>query len=266
MKYIYIIINLLLLYSCNKDKYEDNFNHPKTTSSNMYMNLIQTGEIQFELDSLTAHLYNASQYIDKQNYYSFLSNTKEILIYDYYSKDMIYKIPTNVDSPCSYEYINKDSIIIADYNTNSIQIINSNGDIQKRIPIKKDIKYYPFPLTRISPIINTPNKIYLLGNICGEYEDENNENRKIISVIDKSSLSTVSKIAYPDIYKKNWGGSLFRWIYADYNPINNLIILSFPADHYIYTTDLNLKNIEAHYAGSSFIDATQSIKKGSLHF
>lgn len=263
MKHQYTIALIIssIFYSCNITEYENNDNPIKTASTNPQIKLIKTGEIKFELDSLTAHLYNASQFIEEKNCYSFLSNTNEIIYYNYNSKTIVSKTPIKTDSPCSYEYINEDSIIIANYKTNSIYIINQEGNILNEISIRKDIKYYPFPMTKIAPIINSNNNIYLFGNICGEYEDENKDNRKIVSIINKSSGTTVSKVAYPDIYEKNWGGALFRWVYADYNPIDNMIILSFPADHYIYTTDLSLNTINAYYAGSSFINATEYIKK-----
>lgn len=259
MKYLNVF--LLLLFGCvsyNENEYGENENNYIKQNETVLLSL--AGEVVFNLDSLTAHIYNASQYIYDEGAYSILSNTNDILIFDYQTRKCIRKIPVCIERASSYEYLNKDTILIADYLSNSVHFINELGNDYKTVKIEKDILYYPFPLTRTSPIIIDEGKLFVVGHIAGEYENENVNNRQVVSVIDLAMTKTSSYIPYPDVYRENWGGGLFRWVYGDYNYSKKTLVLSFPADHNIYEYNNDLLLIGKYYAGSSYIDATEYLK------
>ncbi len=157
------------------------------------------------------------------------------------------------------------NFIAFDYNSKTIYLMDSIGTLKKSYKISPSIKYFPSPIVKIAPIIKTNNNIIFFGNIAGEYLDENKDNRKVIGAYNLKSGIVNYFGSYPDVYKKNWGGGLFRWVYADYNPKNKKVVISFPASHYldVYNID-NLSHIETYFAGSKYVKSTKYLNKNKI--
>jgi hypothetical protein len=151
------------------------------------------------------------------------------------------------------------------YNQNAIYLINSSGEIKNNFHIDHTAKYFPSPITGISPLIVDGDKVVISGNISGEYIDENEDNRPISYIFDTKTKQTEYIVSYPKLYYDyNWGGGLFRWIYSTYNSSKKMIVYSFPADHFIYTINLFNKKINSYYAGSKYINHISSLPQRKL--
>lgn len=263
---IYILLSAFFftLFSCSE--FGKNTNPRNDYVRTNDCNLNYTRDISFELDSNTANVFIASQYIPAENQYSFMSIDKKIVLYDYESKQLVSKIPLPGFRPSSYEYINKDTIIVVDYANNTLNMIDCNANILNSYKINHTIEHYPFPATKISPIICIDNCIYIWGNIAGEYSNENENNRRVLLKYTPLKKEASYFVPYSSIYKENWNGTMFRWCYTDYNPNKNIFVVSFPADHFLYIYDYKSDKLIKTYGGSKYIDATKYILKNKAEF
>lgn len=264
MKYILLLVSIFFI-SCTEEygKY-NNPRHNYTREEKLSLEYVE--DIAFELDSSTINLYTASQYIPNENLYSFMSIDKKILLYDYNRKKMVKEVLLPGLQPSSYEYINKDSIFVLDYIDNSLTIIDSESKIIDSYRINHTIEYYPFPVTKVSPITYLNNSVYIWGNIAGEYVNESGENRRVLLRYNLDSRGASYFVPYPKIYENNWNGTLFRWCYAEYNSNRDIFIISFPADHFLYTYDYKSNALTSYYGGSQYIDATLFSLKDKTEF
>ena len=191
---------------------------------------------------------------------------KKILLYDYKTQSLLRKIDVvNLGDPTSYTIINQDTIIVLDYLKGGIAFLNDKGEIYEKIEIPLDIAYYPFPVSKIAPIKINKGKLVYWGNISGEYIDESSDNRKVMGILDLESHAISYQVPYSDVYKEsNWGGGLFRWIYAEYNPKTHNFIVSFPAEHDLFVFSENGDMQNKIYAGSDYIDVIASLPKSKI--
>lgn len=250
--FYFIFIASIILVSCEQ---RGKIKNRKSNLSELKYHLQAKDSISFHLDSVTSYFFVASEYNKKMNIYSFLFN-KSILLYDYDSQHFLKKIEINSLHPTSYTIKDLDSILVFDYDQNEILLADSVGHFYKRIKVDNNIPYYPAPIVKTAPIILNENNIIFWGNMGGEYADEDSLNRKLMGNVDMQSGKTSYQVSYSDVYKyKNWGGGLYRWIYVDYNSLIDKFIISFPADHNIYTISSKGNYCETYYAGSKFIDA-----------
>lgn len=253
-----LLMNLytLLLISCNYDKV--NINH-QANYTNTY-SLIEFGSISYKLDSLTSDISISSQYLEDKELFTFLSNKNEILFYDHHNI-LQNVIPLSSKGISTY-LISGDTIFLFDYLNNNIIMQNTYLNERTEIPIKKETPYYPAPPHGASKLIHQNNNLIFFGNISGEYDDENKLNRMICGKINLKNNDVDYYLSYPDIYfEYNWGGGLYRWIYSTYNSMDDMLIFSFPVDHYIYKTNLKFEPYERFYAGSQKIDKIPPLKK-----
>jgi len=243
-----IMIFSLLFFSCkekaivnNREKVEYKYE------------LIGRKNICFKLDSITSHIFTASEYNDKTRSYAFIHRNR-LLVYDYETQELTNDILIKAANPTSFSFINKDTIIVSDYNANSFLFMDSRGSVYKSIKVNPKILYYPFPVNKIAPLKYENDTIIFWGNMSGEYINENKNNRNVMGIVDISNGQVQYNVPYSNVYNaRNWGGGLYRWVYACYNSKENKYIVSFPADHNIYkvyTTGI----IGEFYAGSNFID------------
>ena len=264
LKSLGILIISLFFISCNHKMDSVNKYYDEEKDNVLFDTLRCIGTVIFPLDSTTSYIFRASEYNEKNDTYSFIFNNN-LLIYSYNEQKMINKIKLDISSPTSYSILSEDSIIVLDYNHNTINYINSFGECYDKIEIDENIKYYPSPVCKISPLIKKNEKIIFFGNIAGEYIDEDTTNRKVMGIVDLSKKHTQYKVSYPEIYyKANWGGGLFRWVYADYNCDNNFYVLSFPAVHYISIVSANGELIKEYYAGSQQIKNIESVSQSKI--
>ncbi len=253
-----ILFFISALYSCSE--YGENANPYYEDSGTLKYELVDSLSIEFPLDSITSHIFTALEYNDKLGILSFLSN-RRILIYDYKKRSLINAINIQSSFPSSYTVVNSDSILIIDYNEKKLIIYDDKGNILNSFELFPKIKYAPLPINRISPIVLKNGIVTFWGSMAGEYSDEDGMNRKIMTTFNLQSEDIDYYIPYSDVYKKNWGGGLYRWIYSDYNELLDLHVVSFPAEHYIYTISGNEKEVHKYYAGSQSIDATYYLNR-----
>lgn len=253
-----IIIFSLLLFSCKEKAI---VNH--RTKTDYKYELIGQKNICFRLDSITSHVFTAADYNDKTKTYAFIHRNK-LLVYDYETQELIDDILIKTSSPSSFSFINKDTIIVADYNTNSFLFMNSGGSVYKSIKVNPKISYYPFPVNKIAPLVYENDTIVFWGNMSGEYLNEDKNNRNVMGIVDINNGQVQYNVPYSNVYNgRNLGGGLYRWVYACYNSKDNKYIVSFPADHNIYTVSTTGVNGE-FYAGSNFIDEIESLDMPKL--
>jgi len=249
-KNIFIVVICLFLFviSCNKNNKNIN---PRSNLINNF-SIAKYKTISFTLDSLTSDVSISSQYIEEEDMYTFLSNKNEILFYDS-NGNLHNKIPI-INGVSSY-LISEDTIFLFNYLKNSLIVLKSSSKNQQEILIEKKISYYPAPASGISKLIKNNDDLLFFGNISGEYKDENKSNRLICGKINLKSQNVSYYLSYPDLYyENNWGGGMYRWIYSTYNQFNNDLIISFPAHHHIYRTNLKFEVYDEHYAGSHRIN------------
>lgn len=226
--------------------------------------LVEKDTIVFGLDSITSQLFSALEYNSSSKTMSFIAE-KNILVYDYVSKSLIRKISINSSYPTSYSMLNTDSIYIIDYGDEKVLRINQDGNVLNEYKIIRGIKYFPLPITKISPVVFKDNALFFTGNVAGEYIDENESNRMVLCKLDLGSGKVSYFVPYPDIYQTyNWGGALFRWVYSDYNADRDLFVFSFPADNYIYTISDDMKQMQKYYAGSRHIDVMTYFERNKI--
>lgn len=207
----------------------------------------------FQLDSITSHLFIASEYNDKMHTYSFL-HQKRLLVYDYKTRRLLKSIQVHAKHPSSYSFINSDTILVADYNSDSFVLMNGTGDIYRTLKVNHSIAYYPFPVNKIAPLRWVDGTIVFWGSMSGEYFDEDSHNRNVMGIMDAESGRVNYQLPYSEVYEnRNLGGGLFRWVYACYNSKTDSYVVSFPADHFIYSIHSS-GSIDKYYSGSRWID------------
>lgn len=226
--------------------------------------MVADGQIILFLDSVTSNNTISSQYLSNDHLFSFLANDQQINVYDLTTNRFCYKIPvcqSSLNHPVAYNIVSPDSIYVLDY-SGIIGLIDRNGNLREKRSAVSRGKYYPMPITGISPLILRDGRWIFAGNMAGEYSDENGENRLTLCMVDTTSGQVSAYIPYPDVYRdQNWGGGLFRWVYMTYNPTSDRVIMSFPADHFIYEVDLQDFSTRSYYAGSKYIDKTESLNR-----
>lgn len=251
---------ILLLWACSG--YQP---HPNPIPDNPEPEncmLVAAGQIALSLDSVTSNNTISSQYLPNGHLFSFLANDQQINVYDLATGKFCYKIPTDeLNHPVVYNIVSPDSIYVFDY-SGVVCLIDQNGNVREKYAALARLKYCPMPVTGISPLILSDGRWIFAGNMAGEYPDENTENRLTLCVVDTLSKRVSTYVPYPDVYQdQNWGGGLFRWVYMAYNPASNRIVMSFPADHFIYEVNLRDFSVTPYYAGSKYIDKTESLNR-----
>lgn len=251
-------MNLFILFfiSCTFDKVNLN---PQINYTNTY-SLVEYESMSYKLDSLTSDISISSQYIEDKELFSFLSNKNEILFYN--NQGILQNRIRLLNKGISTYLIAGDTIFLFDYLNNNIIVQNTFLNEWKEIPIKKEIPYYPAPPHGASQLIYQNNNLFFFGNISGEYDNENKSNRMICGKVNLKNNNINYYLSYPSLYfEYNWGGELYRWIYSTHNIVDDILIFSFPAEHYIYKTNLKFETYERYYAGSQKIDKIPPLKK-----
>jgi len=248
------------LFSCD-EIYVNKNTHLSTTNK---VGLERVGSITFDLDSLSIPNTNCLQlYTDKRRkrFFTFLNSfSNTIYIYDFEDKSLVSTVTYHIEGDngvgkiMGYYIDSFDSIFVYCYEASTLSITNSYSQILSKISIGRKVnnqpKYAPTPkLINGMPLIKTRNLVVLVGNLGGEYQDEDELNRPVQCFINIETGRFHFEGPYPEIYRQgNWGGQLYRYAYQAYNPGNNKIVLSFPADHNIQVLNLADKTRTPHYA------------------
>jgi hypothetical protein len=159
-----------------------------------------------------------------------------------------------------------DSIFVLDQWHFKIFIINRKGekiDSFSLVNKKEDRHIHPSPnLSTETPMSFSMGNLILTGVSLGEYVDESDTNRPVIIKYDTRTKFQENLVSFPEIYQgANWGGANYRFVYSSFvNPYT--MLLSFPADHFIYKVNVFSKQIDKYYGGSKYFDTIQSLNKG----
>lgn len=255
-------------FACTKAKINKNDFKGKGDYS---YTLAEEKDISFPLDAETPQSIGSIQIFenDSNRYFTFLNEyNNSVYFYDYDSLKIINKIKFEKEGPhgttgkpLGHYILSMDSIFLYSYHTKYLYLFNSKSEMIDKFhtkPVRK--RYLPsaFPNTGTSMFYRN-NKMYLIGNTGGEYRDEDSLNRPIVTVQNLLDKSVNYKMGYPSSYREgNWGGAQFRQCRWDFNSKTNRFVFSFPNDHYVYSSDLEV-NTEIHYAGSKFSGNIKSL-------
>ncbi len=253
----------IMLFSCKKSIYKSYENKGNLVFKDS-VQLCHSGNKSFPLDEITSHLITSAEFNESLNTFSFISKNR-LYLYDYSSSNLIKKIAFKSISPNNFLINSLDTIFLFDYGKSSICLVDTLGTVLERYKIEeKEEPFFPFTITKTSDVCFFDNKLTFFGHRAGE---GGYDKRHVMGQLDLNTRKYSFYVPYPEIYKKNWGGALFRWVYAAYNPIKKLFIVSFPAEHSLFSVDPISKQIEIIESGSKHIQSTyylnSSIKKNN---
>lgn len=270
-----LILGLLFfITSCNSQ------NSRKVSKEivNFTVELVKTGELKFQLDSITAPYSEAFSYIyneEKQESYLYFFNRRFNRIYVYNCKlGEIHDIITyQKDGPDGVGIVeglhvkSPDSIFVLDKWTSKLSLIDKLGK-QVNSWIVNDISHFSednlIPRTlsmgNDNPLVINEGSFYLTGFTIGEWKSENENNRFVALRHQINTGETEYLLSYPPIYKDgNWGGYNYRVVYSCFNEKDGNLVLSFPADVNVTNYNLNTGKKDIYYAGSIYLNETKPI-------
>ncbi len=222
--------------------------------------LIYSDCLEFKADSDVTSALTGVDYlndtVNKKQYLSFLSPiTQSIYIYDFQKRELINKVPlfskgTNktgrIINPSMHKMLNKDSI--AFFNFDHLFILSNKGKKLKSIVLhsapKKEVDYLNDIEPRacpgtFSPIIPFGNSLYVT---CGYNSLVTDQNKiKDLFRVDIQNNTKVSLFNRPKLYNYGFWGyneNLYK-LYSTLNLKAHKIVLSYPADPFLYSYNLN---------------------------
>lgn len=247
--------------------------------------LEQVGEpIRIGLDSVTLPVAPLATYIrnDSVNIILLNANNRVLQIYDLNSTRIVKRIeiPAKIDNP-THQYIHsRDSVFLIDSYKYTLFLINAEGQVLKEYPLLVDSLTYsiaknnpppplteenyvglPFPDNR-NPVIKT--EPYLILRTI-PWIDPFNQNyfdlgklRLKINLDEPTDISYF--LRYPIIFRnENKFPTKFFNESSTFNPTTRQIIIDFPAENYIYSTDINGVVIKKHWAGSEYFEKVNAM-------
>jgi hypothetical protein len=286
-KLLFFQIHLLLVFTaCNRPNILE-VKNPKKGQLKSKIEL-HVGEIKkFPLDSLTAPRGEYTQIFvdDKGNRnFTFLNkNNNSVYFYDYDNLKFLKKITFNEQgfnekvTPIAYYIKSIDSIYVYNISNFNLMLANSDGVYYKRISLigNKTLKNVPswifsypqyFPRTSV-PFLATSNELLLTGQYMEPIPDSIINKFKFIAHVDYG----LNKVNYSNTYPVKIFGSNYNWdesfneCYVDLAGGNNKLVISFPASHDLYISNLNTNSYTQIYGGSNIANtiASASIKETS---
>ncbi len=248
-----LFICLLLFVSCIGE------NGQVQESSNYILE--QLPDKCFELDENTVQTTPYMQYIAEQDLFCFTNEyDNSITINDFTTgktKKKIYfdKEGSNGVGSISSFYIQDSLVYLHHHWNNKVYITDTCGILIKSIPlllqehaVAKGI-YAPAILPHTySPIKLVDNKLLLSGYQADKMQEAGKDcPSAILYDLTTGNIDFVNN--YPPIYQKGFWGHNMRLTYYTINP-NKEIVVSFPADVFIYVIDPDKKNeTKRYYAG-----------------
>lgn len=185
---------------------------------------------------------------------------RTIYIYSFKNKNLIKTITIKDSIYDSYEgsyYVhNLDSIFLLELFSNNIYLIDGNGNTIKKIPLrdkkflesenKNNNKYIPFACdaSNSNGFFYYNGKVYLssTGNASVDFS----ENCRDIFEVDIKNNKSSLVFKKPELfYTGYWGYNLQHSLQLIFNPINNMFIVSYGADHFVYETNFESINKKA---------------------
>jgi hypothetical protein len=226
------------------------------------------GVKEFPLDDQASYYTEYLQFIDRDAgaYFSFFNrHNNAIYLYDYSSSEFIQAISyqkegnNGVGDIAGYCYVNADSIYVYSYWARLLYLTDSQAHVLSKNKIEDGESIYPpVPDTRTDmPMKKYQNYIITTGLRVGEPLDETPTNRPVGIVFNLETQLTNYVITSPVQFSKyNWAGYTGRMAY--YDLVNESMIVSFPAHHYLIEYSLLTGIQKQHYAGSAAIKKISS--------
>lgn len=222
----------------------------------------------FVLDEETTQDFDCLQYYKKDTIDGslFFNNSYDnsIVEYNHRTSDFVRKIKLDkegangVGTSIFVRYLTKDSILICNYASKILFLVNDEGDVfwKKMINIKfnldPDSLFLPpnlMPRTN-NPMLKVGDEFLLSGAALREERGENSQNRPVLVWYNWKMDKIRYSDSYPPVYHKgSWGGSFtYRFPYYTINASGN-IVMSFAADPNIRVIDVEKNNRQEYYAG-----------------
>ncbi|WP_066223784.1 DUF4221 family protein [Formosa haliotis] len=279
MKYLFFILTLISLISCNSKVIEvQNLKEGSLVSTN---SIKMVSEKSFILDSTTAPKSKYSQiYLDNygKRYFTFFNRyDNSICFYDYENLNLINKIkyqkkgPNGILMPMGYHIKNMDSIFIYNKHQNQLVLTNREGVVLNRISLinnsniknNKWILKYPqyYPRT-VTPLFEYKDKLLLTGQFMWSMPDSLIDTFKFTTEVNLKDNNLSFKNYYPqELYGfgVNWDHVIYKEVFSDLNNDRDFLVLSFPISHDLYISDLNTNQYRKVYGGSNFAGTITSV-------
>lgn len=218
------------------------------------LNFKKVDSLVFNLDSLSAGRNSEFRVyeFDGIKYFTFL-NRKSNSLYFYQKNDLeVDRIITferegenGVGNISSYFIHRLDSIFLYSYGGARLYLIDSNKVVLNRYFVDDEGVGVRPEVGGRRPLFKVGHQI-VLNSWGSQKEYYNNQDFPEVSFtfLNIKDSSKTYKISYPDKYKNAIWGVQFYQIYHDYNPIDNLMVISFPIDNNLYVYDFNNDNYE----------------------
>ena len=218
------------------------------------MKLEKTGNLVFKLDSLSAGRNSESRVyeFDGIKYFTFLNRKSNSLYFYQFNKSEVDRIipfdregQNGVGNITSYLIHSLDSIFLYSYGGARLYLIDSSEVVLNRYFVDDEGVGVRPEVGGRRPLFKVGDHI-VLNSWGSQKEYYNNQDFPEVSFtfLNIKDSSKIYKISYPDTYKDAIWGVQFYQIFHDYNPIDNLMVISFPIDNDLYVYDFNNDNYE----------------------
>ena len=252
-----IFLYSIILFGCSKNNHNSNENFIR----NDYV-FTELPDKCFELDENTTQNSSYFQYIQKKDssIFAFINDyDNSITINDFKTGKLIKKISfqkegANAVGQIQNFYLKDTLVYIHKHWGNTVFTTDLNSIVKDKTVIDLDIyrtKGINPPAILPGPLraLNIINNNLILSGFTVEQEGENSENTPSLVLYNLKNKTIRFLNSFPQLYHKgNWGiNPTYRFISYTINN-NNEIVLSYPADGYIYVNNLS-GQINKYYAG-----------------
>lgn len=253
----FILIYSIILSGCSKNNRNENEDYIRNDYT-----FRELSDKNFELDENTTQNSSYFQYIHNKdsNIFAFVNEyDNSITINDFRTGKLIKKMyfqkeGANGVGQIQNFYLKDTLVYIHKHWGNTVYITDLNSVVKDKIVI--DLNTYrtkginppvllPGPLRPLNIIDNN----LILSGFTVEQEGENSENTPSLVLYNLNNKTFHFLNSFPELYHKgNWGiNPTYRFINYTINK-NNEIVISYPADGYIYVNNLT-GCVKKHYAG-----------------
>ena len=259
MKKILYILVLLLTLSCNNNTFINNNRLELASSDSLTINNIPSIKKEIVVgDRITNHPLS-SQIVEiegKEKY--LLLDLDNIYMFDWNSgmlEDSIHLGTGMLNNYSGFSYISKDSILVYNYKTKKLFLVNQSGDIVHQIETpgidKKASTYVDIEAINSTRPLYVNKRIILSGSLFGNPQESPDHGERASISCSFENKQSKSSFPFPSIYyKANWGGVYMNNVFHCKD--NNSIIYSFPIEHYIYKCNNDFSCCDTIYMGSRY--------------
>ena len=250
------LIFLLACISCKKVVLVESTYKSKDAVFTNMLSLEVEESLSLSLDSITAPTSPTLQHIIREGREMLAfwnNNDKSIIYFDLESGQVIDKQFFETSGPNAVFATNflihsVDSIFMTDA-VQSTYLVNSKSVVLEKYPVEDtyELKNSPGPYVWTgSPMTYVDGDIYFQGYIGGIFDQPN------MAKLNLKAKEIDYFSGYPEFYKKGYWRGGYEYMSYAYNPIRNLFVYSFVADHYVRVQSKNdLKSHNAYFGGTA---------------